>query len=330
MMTLKFRSLMVEKAEHTCSTRIKEIGIDELHQGNVLVKVAYSSVNYKDALATLQNGNVARTYPLIPGVDFAGTVVSSKDPRFKEGDEVISAAPEIGVSHHGGFCEYARVSSNWLVPVPKELSMKQAMIIGTAGFTSALSVHRLEENGLNPEKGPVIVTGATGGVGSLAVAILAKRNYHVAASTGKESEYEFLRYLGANEILKREELTPASIRPLEKQRWSAAIDPVGGKTLSYLISSIKYGGSIALSGLTGGSELHSTVFPFILRGISLLGINKDCSLDLSELIWNRLADDFYVGKILDEIYDEVTLDELPQVFSEILQGQIKGRTIVRF
>ena len=328
-MPIQFRSLLVEKTEDLFSVDVKELSLDDLHQGDVVIRVAYSSFNYKDALASLPNGKIARVYPLIPGIDFAGTVVSSSNPQFKEGDEVISASPEIGVSHHGGFSEYARVPGNWLVSLPKGLSMKQAMILGTAGFTAALSIQRLEENGLKPEKGPIMVKGATGGVGSLAVMMLAKRKYDVVASTGKETAFNFLRKLGATEILTREDLSPETVRPLEKQRWAGAIDPVGGKNLSYLASAIKYGGSIALSGMTGGTEFTSSIFPFILRGINLLGINKDGPMEQNILIWNRLATDLHLGQTLDEIHHEITLDDLPAMFPKILSGQILGRIIVK-
>ena len=329
MMPHQFRSLLVEKTEDLFSVDVKELSIDDLHQGDVVIRVAYSSLNYKDALASLPNGKIARVYPLIPGIDFAGTVVSSSNSQFKEGDEVISASPEIGVSYHGGFSEYARVPGNWLVSLPKGLSMKQAMILGTAGFTAALSIQRLEENGLTPEKGPIMVKGATGGVGSLAVAMLAKRKYDVVASTGKETAFDFLRKLGATEILTREDLSPETVRPLEKQRWAGAIDAVGGKNLSYLASSIKYGGSIALSGMTGGTEFTSSIFPFILRGINLLGINKDGPMEQNIFIWNRLATDLHLGQTLDEIHHEITLDDLPAMFPKILSGQILGRIIVK-
>ena len=329
MMPIQFRSLLVEKTEDLFSVDVKELSLDDLHQGDVVIRVAYSSLNYKDALASLPNGKIARVYPLIPGIDFAGTVVSSSNPQFKEGDEVISASPEIGVSYHGGFSEYARVPGNWLVSLPKGLSMKQAMILGTAGFTAALSIQRLEENGLKPEKGPIMVKGATGGVGSLAVTMLAKRKYDVVASTGKETAFNFLRKLGATEILTREDLSPETVRPLEKQRWAGAIDPVGGKNLSYLASAIKYGGSIALSGMTGGTEFTSSIFPFILRGINLLGINKDGPMEQNILIWNRLATDLHLGQTLDEIHHEITLDDLPAMFPKILSGQILGRIIVK-
>ncbi len=329
MMPLQFRSLLVEKTEDLFSVDVKELSLDDLHQGDVVIRVAYSSLNYKDALASLPNGKIARVYPLIPGIDFAGTVVSSSNPQFKEGDEVISASPEIGVSYHGGFSEYARVPGNWLVSLPKGLSMKQAMILGTAGFTAALSIQRLEENGLKPEKGPIMVKGATGGVGSLAVAMLAKRKFDVVASTGKETASNFLRKLGATEILTREDLSPETVRPLEKQRWAGAIDPVGGKNLSYLASAIKYGGSIALSGMTGGTEFTSSIFPFILRGINLLGINKDGPMEQNIFIWNRLATDLHLGQTLDEIHHEITLDDLPAMFPKILSGQILGRIIVK-
>lgn len=216
-----FKALVVNKTETDFSVKVQTISMNDLPEGDVVIKVAYSSVNYKDGLASIPNGKIVKSYPFVPGIDLAGTVVSSKDPRFKEGDEVIATSYEIGVTHYGGYSEYARIPADWIVPLPKGLTLKDAMALGTAGFTAALSVHRLEENGLTPDKGKVLVTGATGGVGSIAVSMLTKRNYHVVASTGKETEHEYLRELGAKEILSREEVCPEQIRPLDKQYWAA-------------------------------------------------------------------------------------------------------------
>lgn len=326
-----YRALVVDKTEESFSLDIKELKTEDLPAGDVTVRVVYSGVNYKDGLASIPNGRIIERYPMVPGIDLAGRVIESKDPRYKEGDEVIVASAELGVSHPGGFSEYARVPGDWVVPLPKGLTLKEAMVLGTAGFTSAMSIQRMEENGLNPEKGPVIVTGATGGVGSTAVAMLAKRGYHVAASTGKETEHEFLRKLGAKEILSREETTDQTGRPLQKIRWAGAVDPVGGKTLSYLLATTNFGGSVAVSGLTGGPQFTTTVYPFILRGINLLGIDSaHCTREYRIKVWNRLADDLKPVSLLENIAaQEITLDELPDALSAILKGQLRGRTVVK-
>ncbi len=328
-MNTSFRAFLVEKREDSFSAGVQELTMDDLPAGDVLIRVAYSSVNYKDGLASIPNGRIVRSYPFIPGIDLVGRVVESTDSRFQPGDEVIVTSYELGVSHFGGFSEYARVPAGWIVPLPKGLSMKEAMAIGTAGFTAALSVQRLQELGVRPDKGPVLVTGATGGVGSTAVAILAKLGYEVVASTGKVSEHQYLKQLGAKEILGREEVTDTS-RPLQKERWAAAVDPVGGKTLAYLLSSVQYGGSVAVSGLTGGTDLQTTVFPFILRGVNLLGIDSVyCPMDVRVNLWNRLAGELKPAGLLESIGQEISLEELPRTLSAILQGEVRGRTIVR-
>ena len=285
-----FKAFVVDKRESDFTVNIKELTIQDLPAGDVLIKVIYSSINYKDGLASTPDGKIVRSYPFIPGIDLAGVVVRSNDARFKEGDEVLATSYEIGVSHFGGYSEYARIPADWVVPLPEGLSLKEAMIYGTAGFTAALSVQRLEENGVTPNKGSVLVTGATGGVGSIAVAILAKRGYHVVASTGKQSEHDFLIDLGASEILSREDVTGEKIRALDKQLWAAAVDPVGGKTLASILSKITYNGSVAVSGLTGGGDVPTTVFPFILRGINLLGIDSVyCPMETRIALWKRMA-----------------------------------------
>ncbi|WP_144475089.1 acryloyl-CoA reductase [Cytobacillus oceanisediminis] len=325
-----FKAFMVNKNEQNFSAEVKTIRLEDLPAGDVLIKVAYSSVNFKDGLASIPNGKIVRSYPFIPGIDLAGTVVRSDDSRFNEGDEVIATSYEIGVSHYGGYSEYARIPGDWIVPLPEGLTLKEAMVFGTAGFTAALSVHRLEENGLTPEKGKVLVTGASGGVGSVAVAMLAKRGYHVVASTGKESEHEYLRKIGATDIISREELVGEKIKPLDKQLWAAAVDPVGGKTLSAILSKLEYNGSVAVSGLTGGTDVPATVFPFILRGINLLGIDSVyCPMETRKLLWQRMATDLKPAGMLETINNEVSLEELPGVLTSILKGENRGRTIVK-
>lgn len=325
-----FKAFMVNKNEQNFSAEVKTIRLEDLPAGDVLIKVAYSSVNFKDGLASIPNGKIVRSYPFIPGIDLAGTVVRSDDSRFNEGDEVIATSYEIGVSHYGGYSEYARIPGDWIVPLPEGLTLKEAMVFGTAGFTAALSVHRLEENGLTTEKGKVLVTGASGGVGSVAVAMLAKRGYHVVASTGKESEHEYLRKIGATDIISREELVGEKIKPLDKQLWAAAVDPVGGKTLSAILSKLEYNGSVAVSGLTGGTDVPATVFPFILRGINLLGIDSVyCPMETRKLLWQRMATDLKPAGMLETIKNEVSLEELPGVLTSILKGENRGRTIVK-
>lgn len=325
-----FKAFIVNKTTEDFSAQVRMICLADLPAGDVVIKVAYSSVNYKDGLASIPNGKIVRSYPFIPGIDLAGTVVSSNDSRFMEGDKVIATSYEIGVSHFGGYSEYARIPGDWIVPLPEGLSLREAMVYGTAGFTAALSVHRLEENGLTPDKGKVLVTGSTGGVGSVAVSMLAKRGYHVVASTGKESEHDFLRKIGAAEIIGRDEVADEKIKPLDKQLWAAAVDPVGGKTLTAILSKLEYNGSVAVSGLTGGTDVATTVFPFILRGINLLGIDSVyCPMETRKLLWQRMATDLKPEGLLETIQNEVTLNELPTVLSSILKGKNRGRTIVK-
>lgn len=329
-MDLQFNAFVVNKTEDDFSAKIQKVTIDDLSSGEVIIKVAYSSVNYKDGLASIPEGKIVRSYPFIPGIDLAGTVVRSNDARFSDGDQVIVTSYELGVSHTGGYSEYARVPADWIVPLPDGLSFEEAMVLGTAGFTAALSVHRLEENGLTPEKGSVLVTGATGGVGSIAVAMLAKRGYHVVASTGKESEYKYLKAIGASEVISREDVNGEKYRPLDKQLWAAAVDPVGGKTLSSIVSKLHYNGSVAVSGLTGGTDVPTTVFPFILRGTNILGIDSVyCPMETRKNLWMRMATDLKPEALLHTIKQEVTLDSLPQALSAILRGEARGRSIVK-
>jgi acrylyl-CoA reductase (NADPH) len=328
-MSEDFKAVVIDKSETDFTIGVKKVSFQDLPAGEVLIKVAYSSINYKDGLASLPDGKIVRSYPFIPGIDLAGVVVSSEDPRYTEGDQVIATSYEIGVSHYGGYSEYARIPADWIVPLPENLSLKEAMIYGTAGFTAALSIQRLEENGLTPEKGKVLVSGATGGVGSLALAILAKRDYDVVASTGKSSEHDYLYKLGAKEVVSREEVYNGKVKVLDKQLWAAAVDPVGGESLAAILSKIHYNGSVAVSGLTGGGNVPTTVFPFILRGINLLGIDSVyCPMEVRRPLWERMAADFK-PEVLESISKEISLEELPKTLPIILQGQAKGRFIVK-
>ena len=329
-MSQTFKALIVDKQDEQFSVEVQKRTLADLPEGEVLIRVHYSSVNYKDSLASIPNGNIVTRYPFIPGIDLAGVVVSSSDAHFHEGDEVIATSYEIGVSHFGGYSEFARIPAKWIVPLPSGLTLKEAMVIGTAGFTAALSVQRLEENHVTPDKGKVLVTGATGGVGSFAVSILAKRGYQVEASTGKESEYDYLKKLGAAEVLPRQEVYDGKIRALGKQKWFAAVDPVGGEPLASLLSQIQYGGSVAASGLTAGTKLPTSVFPFILRGVNLLGIDSVyCQMEARLKIWDRLASDFKPANLAELIQDEVTLEQLPEVLPTLLKAQARGRIIVK-
>lgn len=325
-----FKALMVDKKDSNFTVNIETITLKDLPEADVLIKVAYSSVNYKDGLASIPNGKIVKTYPFIPGIDLAGEVVSSKDPRYKVGDEVIATSYEIGVSHFGGFSEYASIPGDWIVPLPHNLSLKEAMIYGTAGLTAALSIQRLEDNGLTPESGQVLVTGATGGVGSLAIAMLAKRGYDVIACTGNSSEHDFLFTLGAKKIISREDVYNGEMKPLNKQLWVAAVDPVGGASLASILSKIHNNGSVAVSGLTGGATVPTTVFPFILRGVNLLGIDSVyCPMELRKKLWNRMASDLKPTNLSQCIQEEISLDNLPENISTILKGKSRGRRIIK-
>jgi acrylyl-CoA reductase (NADPH) len=303
--------------------------IEQLGDGNVLVRVRYSGVNFKDGLATSETGRVARIDPLIAGVDLAGEVVESSDPDVPVGSEVIVHGYDVGVAHHGGYAQLARVSSDWIVHMPTGLDSRTAMLVGTAGFTAALSVDALERAGLRPGDGPVLVTGATGGVGSMAVGMLAARGHEVVASTGKPAEAAWLRELGASEIIDRAELAAESAKPLERERWAAAVDCVGGRTLAHILRTLRYGASVAASGLTGGSDLPTTVLPFILRNVSLLGIDSvQTPIGPRRAMWERIATDLK-PTWLDTIDARVVgLGELSPELDRILAGGMTGRTLV--
>jgi len=295
----------------------------------VTVRVAYSSVNYKDALAATGKGRILRRPACIGGIDFAGTVVSSTDARFKKGDAVATVSGEyVGVSHDGGYSPYARVKGDWITHVPQGLSLWEAMAYGTAGYTAGIAVVRMEHNGLKPSRGPVIVSGATGGVGSVAIAMLAKLGYHVVALTGKQSEAEWLKKLGAKEIMLRSSLNLEKIKPLDKAIWAGATDNLGGPVLAWMASTMKDNGVIGAIGLAQSAELHTWVMPFILRGASLLGINSgDSSNDIKEMVWQRLATDLK-PPLLKEMARTIPLSELPGVFDDFINAKVSRRVVV--
>jgi len=309
------------------SGRVVSATLDELSPGDVVIKAEASSVNYKDALAATGAGKIIRRFPLIGGIDVAGTVASTSDARFRAGDPVLVTGYDLGVAHDGGYAGLVRVPASWVVPIPDGMSAHDAMAIGTAGFTAALSVVDMERNGLKPGQGPVVVTGATGGVGSVAVQLLAAAGYQVTALTGKDSEHDFLRSLGASEVLSRNTLQMGA-KPLEKSLWAGAVDAAGGDVLAWLTRTMLYGGCIAASGLTAGTELKTTVLPFILRGVKLLGIDSVmCPAATREAVWRRLAADLKPAR-LRAMTTDITLDELPGAFATLLRGGARGRYVV--
>jgi NADPH2:quinone reductase len=308
--------------------RLVQAALDELSPGAVVIKASHSSVNYKDALAATGAAKIIRRFPLIAGIDVTGVVESSTDSRCRPGDAVLVTGYDLGVAQDGGYAGYVRVPADWVVPLPAGLSAWDVMAIGTAGFTAALSVIELERNGLEPGAGPVIVTGATGGVGSLGVQCLAALGYEVTALTGKDSEHDYLRLLGARTVLARSQLQMGT-RPIEKEMWAGAIDPVGGETLAWLTRTMMYGGAIAASGLTGGIDVHTTVIPFILRGVKLLGIDSVmCPMERRRDAWWRLATDMKPAN-LKASAREIGLADLPAAFETLQKGAARGRYVVR-
>ncbi|MGJ9457369.1 acrylyl-CoA reductase family protein [Oceanobacillus sp. CF4.6] len=324
-----FQALVLDKKDDQTCLDVKQLTVNDLPEGEVTIRVAYSSVNYKDGLVGIQN-QLVESYPLIPGIDLSGTVIESTDTRYKAGDEVIVTSYKLGTGHSGGFSEVARVPAAWVVPLPKGLSLKEAMILGTAGLTAALSVEKLEDAGLKPEDGPVLVAGATGGVGSIAVNMLADRGYEVVASTGKSDQEAYLKQLGAKEVIHRNEIVAPDAQPAREKKWAAAVDPVGGKTLEYILTTLKYGGSVATCGLAGGVEVATTVIPFISRSINWLGIDSVMyPMDKRLEAWNRLSDDLKPTALNNEMVNEVSLTDLPEILSDILEGKVRGRTLVK-
>ncbi|MBO9397010.1 oxidoreductase [Shimia sp. R9_2] len=325
-----FKALVMTQGEDgLASGAIQELDESQLPEGNVTVAVEYSTVNYKDGLClSPKGGGLVRAYPHVPGIDFAGTVESSEDERYKPGDKVVLTGWRVGEVHWGGYGQKARVKADWLVPLPEGLSTKQAMAVGTAGFTSMLSVMALEDHGVTPEKGPVLVTGAAGGVGSVAVAILANLGYEVAGVTGRPETADYLKSLGVSQIVAREELNETVKRPLETETWAGCVDAVGGEMLARVLGQMKYGGSVAAVGLAGGAGLPATVIPFLLRGVNLLGIDSVMRPYEDRVrAWQRIASDLPMEK-LEAMVKPANLSDLPQLGADILKGQVQGRVVV--
>jgi putative YhdH/YhfP family quinone oxidoreductase len=323
-----FRAYVVDRHDGDFVHGLRTLTPDDLPAGEVEIRIEWSSVNYKDGLAATADGKVARAYPLVPGIDLAGTVVRSSHPSFVPGAEVIAHGYDLGVSRHGGYAEYARVPADWVVPLPPGLTTREAMALGTAGFTAAMAVVALEEHGLEPGIGSVLVTGATGGVGSTAVAILSELGYEVWAATGKPEEHAWLETLGAVGFLTREEMAIEG-RPLESERWAGVVDSVGAATLPYILRTLRRGGAVAACGNTSGPALVTTVFPFILRGVALLGIDSAyLGIAKRRRIWDRLATDLR-PRALAERVTEITLDTLEPALDAIRLGEARGRWVVR-
>jgi acrylyl-CoA reductase (NADPH) len=325
----KFKAFRLTEADRKVRGEFVECALEELDPGDVVVRVAYSDVNYKDALAATGKGRILRRAACIGGIDFSGTVVSSSDARFAKGDAVLGVGFDLGVAHDGGYAEYARVPGDWLVKLPQGMTLWDAMAFGTAGFTAGIAIVRMEHNGLKPANGPVIVNGATGGVGSIALSALAKRGYDVVALTGKAGEADWLKKLGAKEVKLRSEIDLTKIKPLDKAVWAGAVDNLGGDILAWIASTMKVNGVIASIGLAASANLNTTVMPFILRGVSLLGINStdSPSQELRLEVWRRLATDLRPPALKD-IVQTIPFEQLPTVFERFIGAQVRGRIVV--
>lgn len=325
-----FNALVVNKDEESGKTNaaVTQIGLDDLPEGDVTVAVEYSTVNYKDGLCIGLGGGLVRKYPHVPGIDFAGTVEASADERYKPGDKVVLTGWRVGEAHWGGYAQKARVKADWLVPLPEGLDARAAMAVGTAGFTAMLAVMALEDHGLAPGQGPVLVTGAAGGVGSVATAILSNLGNEVAGVTGRPETADYLKSLGATQIVAREEINETTKRPLETESWSGCVDAVGGAMLARVLGQMKYGASVSAVGLAGGAGLPATVIPFLLRGVNLLGIDSVMQpYDNRVRAWQRIASDLPMNK-LEAMVHPATLSDLPELGRDILKGQVKGRVVV--
>ena len=325
-----FNALVVNKDEESgkTSASVEEISLDQLPEGNVVVKVEYSTVNWKDGLCIGPGGGLVREYPHVPGIDFAGTVESSDDARYAAGDSVVLTGWRVGEVHWGGYSQKARVNADWLVPLPAGLTSRQAMAVGTAGFTAMLAIMALEDHGLKQDQGPVLVTGAAGGVGSVATAILANLGYEVAAVTGRPEAEDYLRSLGATQIVARDEIKETVKRPLERATWAGCIDAVGGEMLARVLGQLKYGGSATAIGNAGGAALPASIIPFLLRGVNLLGIDSAMQPYENRLrAWERIARDLPMDK-LEAMIHPADLNDLPGLGKDILKGQVKGRVVV--
>ena len=328
-MSERFRAFRIDRADGRIDAKLTELSLDELTPGDVVIRVACSSINYKDALAATGAGRVLRRFPLVGGIDLAGRVAESTDSRFAPGDPVLVCGCGLGEIHDGGFAELARVPADCVEPIPPGLDARGAMAIGTAGLTAALALHRLEQNGQRPELGPLLVTGASGGVGSHAVNLLARRGYEVVAMTGKADAHEYLQDLGAARVLGRDALDTGG-KPLGSALWGGGVDVVGGDVLAALLATTRPNGNVAAVGLAGGAELSTTVMPFILRGVSLLGINSvTIDPELRRTLWRRLGTDLQLSALERIVTREVSLEELPEAFAGFLDGRVVGRTVVR-
>lgn len=325
-----FKAFVIDQDENRkVVSGMRTMSADQLDAGEVTIRVHYSSINYKDALAATGAGKIIRRFPCVGGIDLCGEVVDSADARFKPGDKVIATSFDIGVAHHGGYAEYARVPAGWVVPLPVGLDLFEAMALGTAGFTAALGIVRMEDNGLAPANGPVVVTGATGGVGALAIDMLAQLGYHVVALTGKEAEADYLKMLGAAEILLRSSIDFDKVRPLEAARWAGAVDNVGGQILHWVLATMKQAGTVASIGNAASFNIDTTVFPLILRGVSLLGVDSGyMGFPTRQRVWDRLATDLK-PRHLAAITRTIEFDTLPGAFDDFIHGRVKGRTVVR-
>lgn len=324
-----FKAFRIHQRDGRIEAGFERLTLDDLAPGKVVVRVRYSSINYKDALAATGKGKILRRFPLVGGIDLAGTVTHSSDRRYAAGDEVLVTGSGLGEDHDGGYAETARVDGDWVIPMPAGLDARRAMAIGTAGFTAALAVHRMEHNGQRPADGPVVVTGATGGVGSFAVNLLAGRGFEVVAVTGKADAVPYLKKLGAASVLLRSEIDFGR-RPLERIQWAGAVDNVGGEMLTWLTRTTGWWGNIASIGLAGSHELNTTVMPFILRGVNLLGINSMATPRALRLrIWKRLAGDLKPTRLNLILSDTIPFDELPDAFDAFLEGRVRGRLVVK-
>jgi len=324
-----FKAFRIHEENKKVVARFEQLKLDDLGEGDVVVRVTHSDINFKDVLAATGAGKILRRYPLVGGIDFAGVVESSSDSRYSPGDPVLITGSGLSETHDGGYAEFARVKGEWVIPMPAGLDAASAMALGTAGFTAALAIHRMERNGQAPDRGPIVVTGASGGVGSIAIDMLAGRGYEVVAVSGKRSSHEYLETLGAKTILARQELELGT-RPLESVRFAGAIDNVGGDMLGWLTRVVDFWGNIASIGQTGGAKLETTVMPFILRGISLIGINSAATLRPVRLeVWNRIATDLKPRHLDRIVTRTISFDDLPGAFAPYLDGSVTGRTVVK-
>lgn len=328
-MVEKFKAFVVDQDDNgIVSNSYKELTKDDLPEGDVLIKVHYSGINYKDALATQDHNKIVKQYPMVPGIDLAGTIEETNAPGFEVGDKVIVTSYDLGVSHYGGFSEYARVKSEWVIELPKDLTLEEAMIYGTAGYTAGLAIEQLEKSGMSIEGKEVLVRGATGGVGTISLLMLNNLGYDVIASTGRDDAEEKLKKLGAKEVIGR--LPEDNSKPLEKRTWQAAIDPVGGENLPYIVKRLDNNGSVALIGMTGGNNFETTVFPFILRGASIIGIDSVFTpIKLRKRVWRRLAKDLKPQQLHD-IKHVISFDEIPKAIDQVINHNNTGRIVIDF